>query len=288
MNNNQSKFSVAVKSNAYQNLINETLGDKKVAIKFVADISTVVANNKNLQACDPATILSAGLTAQSLGLPLTPTLGCAYIIPYLKRDPKTNAVIEAKAQFQMGRKAYVQLAERTNLYETIGVREVHKGEYVGQDEFGEDMFKFSHDFDDEEIIGYFAYFKLINGFKKTLYWTKKQCENHGRKYSKAYNAQWEEQFDAMAKKTVLKQLISRYGIMSVEIQEAIRKDQAVLNNFVGSVDYVDNPQIESKPSGKKLENSIELDEDIEIEDPFADDEDAKLLGEKIKSKNGSN
>ena len=280
-------FSVAIKSEAYQNLINNTLGDKKVAMKFVADISTVVANNASLKQCDPATILSAGLTAQSLNLPLAPTLGCAYIIPY-------NTKNGWKAQFQIGWKAYVQLAQRSGQYESIGVREVHKGEYVGQDEFGEDIFKFSHDFDNEEVIGYFAYFKLINGFKKTLYWTKEQCEKHGRTYSKAYNAQWEKQFDAMAKKTVLKQLISRYGVMSLDIQEAVRKDQAVVNSFADTVEYADNPEVDVEET-KPVENSIEFEEDENGEiidedfDPFSNDDDAKKLDAKIQAKkNGTN
>lgn len=246
-------FSVAIRSEAYNKLINSTLQDKQTATRFIADISSVVANNPKLQSCDPATILSAGLTAQALKLPLSPALGCAYIIPYGE-----------KAQFQIGWKAYVQLAQRSSQYETIGVREVHKGEYVGQDEFGDDMFKFSHDFDNEEIVGYFAYFKLINGFKKTLYWTKEQCEAHGHKYSKAYNAQWATQFDAMAKKTVLKQLLSRYGVLSLEMQQAVIKDQAVVDSFTDSVDYVDNPEVEKK-STKKLSNKIEIEE---VENPF--------------------
>ena len=280
-------FSVAIRSEAYQNLINNTLGDKKVAMKFVADISTVVANNAKLKQCDPATILSAGLTAQSLNLPLAPTLGCAYLIPY---NTKSGWV----CQFQLGWRAFVQLAQRSGKYESIGVREVHKGEYVGQDEFGEDVFKFSHDFDNEEVVGYFAYIKLLNGYKKTIYWTKEQCEKHGKTYSKAYDAQWAKQFDAMAKKTVLKQLISKWGVMSVDMQEVIRKDQAVVNNFTDTVEYADNPEVDVEET-KPVENSIELEEDENGEiidedfDPIGNDDDAKKLEAKIQAKkNGTN
>lgn len=226
------RFSVAIKSEGYQKLINDTLGDKELAREFVANITTVVANNPTLQNCDPKSILSAGLMASSLKLPLSPTLGFAYVVPYGNN-----------AQFQMGYKGLIQLCQRTGLFETIGVRPVHEGEYVGQNEFGEDIFKFSHDCDANPTIGYFAYFKLLSGFKKTLYWTKEQAEAHGRTYSQTYkkfgSGLWKDNFDGMATKTVLKMLISKYAPMSVEIQKAITSDQAIIKED-GSYTYVDN------------------------------------------------
>lgn len=231
MPNNQPKFSVAIKSDGYQKLINDTLGDKEIARQFVADITTVVANNPTLAQCEAGTILAAGLTAQSLKLPLSQTLGQAYIIPYGN-----------KAQFQIGAKGLTQLAMRSGQFSRIGVKPVHKGEAQGYDEFGDEIIKFDHKYDDEEVVGYLAYFELVNGFKKTLYWTKEQCERHGHKYSKSYNKLWgdESMFDAMASKTVLKQLISRYAPMSVDMQTAIKSDQAVINEN-GEYAYVDNP-----------------------------------------------
>jgi len=231
VNTGKPKFSVAIKSDGYQKLINDTLGDKELARDFIANITTVVSNNSYLQKCDAGTILSAGLMACSLKLPLSPTLGFAYVIPY-----------GDKAQFQMGYKGIIQLCQRSGQFETIGVKPVHEGQVQGQDEFGDEIIKFSHEFDDKPIVGYYAYFKLLNGFKKTLYWTKEQCEAHGHKYSKSYSKLWgdESMFDAMAEKTVLKMLIGKYAPMSVDMQKANLADQAVIKED-GSFDYVDNP-----------------------------------------------
>lgn len=270
----QVKFSVAIRTDAYQNLINSTLGDKEVARKFVADISSVVSNNFALSKCDAGSIISAGLTAQSLNLPLSQTLGFAYIIPYGN-----------KAQFQIGKNGLVQLALRTAQYEKLGVRPVHKGELLGLDEFGEEQFKFSHDLDNEEVVGYMAYLKLVNGFSKKIYWTKEQCEKHGRKYSKSYHSTsetnlWKNEFDDMAQKTVLKQLISKWGIMSTELQLAIQRDQAVINQD-GSLDYIDRnepQQIEQKES--TITNSIlptENEETGEVEEVYDTNHDNDLV-----------
>ena len=233
--NNLSKprFSVAIKSDAYQKLINDTLGDKEVARKFIADISTAVSTNYALAKCDAMSILSAGLQAQRLNLPLTNGLGYVYMIPY-----------GDKAQFQLSYKSYIQLAQRSGLYERIGVKEVHDGELKGYDEFGDEIVEFNHECDNNEIIGYFAYFKLLNGFKKTLYWTKNQVEKHARRYSKSYGNGsstdiWKEQFDLMACKTLIKQLLSKYGPLSVEMQTALQSDQAVIKEN-GTYEYVDN------------------------------------------------
>lgn len=247
----QQKFSVAIRSDAYKNLINQTLGDKEVARNFIANITTAVSNNPMLQNCDAGSIISAGLMAESLKLSLSNSLGYCYLIPYGN-----------KAQFQLGWKGFLQLAQRSGQYKKIGVREVHKGEYLGQDEFGEDEFKFSHDFDNEEVVGYFAYFELLNGFKKTLYWTKEQCEKHGRRYSKAYSKLWTTDFDTMAQKTVLKQLISKWGVMSIELQKAVQSDQAVIKED-GSFDYVDNPENESENTAN-LKSNVENTLDIEL------------------------
>lgn len=243
------KFSVAIRSDAMQNLINQTLSDKEVARNFIANISTAVANNPMIQNCEAGSIISAGLMAESLKLSLSNSLGYCYLIPY-----------GTKAQFQIGWKGFIQLAQRSGQYKKIGVREVHKGEYLGQDEFGEDMFKFSHDFDNEEVVGYFAYFELLNGFKKTLYWTKEQCEKHGRKYSKAYSKLWTSDFSTMAQKTVLKQLISKWGVMSIELQKAVQSDQAVIKED-GTYEYVDNPLNDSEnPANLKsnVENTLDF------------------------------
>lgn len=240
-NNGQKvKFSVAIKAPQIVKLMNDTLGDPKVVQTFVADISGVVAQNKQLQECDPFTIISSGLQAQSTNLSLSPTLGFCHILPF-----KNKGIMEAT--FQIGWKGLIQLAQRTGLYSTIGVRVVHEGELAGQDEFGEDLVKFDHKYDKAPVIGYYSYFKLINGFKKTIYWTKEQCEAHGSRYSSSHRGdnkggkfdRWTTDFDDMALKTVLKQLVSKWGPMSIEMQNVIQADQSVIRGN-GVFDYVDN------------------------------------------------
>lgn len=257
------KFSVAIRDDKHVKLINDTLGDKELARQFVADITTVVSQNPLLQNCDTGTILSAGLMATSLKLPLTNSLGFAYVIPYGN-----------KAQFQLGWKGLVQLAQRSGQFKRLGVRDVHKGEYVGQDDFGEDLFKFSHEYDNEEIVGYYAYFELLNGFTKSIYWTKQQCEKHARRYSKSYGNgtatdNWTNMFDVMAEKTVMKQLLSKYAPLSVELQRAIVSDQAVLKQDLSVGEYVDNESaytIDQKPQNTLLGKTQEEGECNEIED----------------------
>ena len=262
------KFSVAIKSDLYKKLINDTLGDSKVAMRFVADVSTLVANNSGLQDCDPKTVLSAALMAQSLDLPLAPTLGFSYIIPYknTKKDPVTKEQYQIyEATFQAGWRAWVQLAIRTGAYKKIGVKPVHEGEVVGQDEFGDEVIKFDHQFDDKPIVGYYAYFELVTGFKKTIYWTKEQCEKHGKRYSpedRMYGTgKWKEMFDEMALKTVLKQLISKWGIMSVQLQTMVQADQAVVRDG-GQYDYIENQEEPAEPITTNVTNTIpDVDDD---------------------------
>lgn len=229
------KFSVAIKQDSYKNLINNTLGDKELAREFVANISGVVSNNYALQKCDAGSIISAGLTASSLKLPLTATLGFCYVIPY-----------GSKAQFQIGRKGLVQLAIRSGQYSSIGCDVIKDGEYIGRDKLtGEPLFNFRDNIDvNAKTIGYYAYLKLVNGFTKVIYWSVEKCQEHAKKYSKSYGNgsatdNWTTQFDTMALKTVLKQLISKWGIMSVDLQNAITKDQAVIKDD-GTTEYVDN------------------------------------------------
>lgn len=240
------KFSVAIRSDGIKNLINNTLGDPNRALQFVADISSVVAQNKDLQECEPNTIITSGLQAASLKLPLSPTLGFAYVLPY--NNNKTGV---KEAQFQIGYKGLIQLGQRSGQFERLGVRPVHEGEIVGMDEFGDDIFKFSHEFDNNKVVGYYAYFKLTNGFKKGLYWTCEQCEKHGTRYSSSHRGsnrggkfdRWDSDFDSMASKTVLKLLLNRYAPMSVdsELGKAIMADQAVIRND-GTFSYVDNDE----------------------------------------------
>ena len=148
----------------------------------------------------------------------------------------------------MGWKGLVQLAIRTKAYEKLGVNIVHEGEYLGRDEFGEPMIKYDSEFSNKPIIGYHAYFKLTNGFVKNIYWTKEMCEEHAKRYSAEYRSKgtgkWRDMPDEMGMKTVLKQLISKWGIMSTELMTVVEADQAVVNEN-GKYTYVDNEEEKS-------------------------------------------
>lgn len=247
--NKSPKFSVAIQNDAYQKLINDTLGDSKIARRFIANISSVVANNTGLQKCDTGSLVVGALQAESLNLPLNQSLGFAYLVPY-----------GGSAQFQVGYKGFIQLAIRTGQYQDIDAFEIREGEYLGRDSStGKPTFKFIEDDDEaleKPIVGYMATFTLTNGFTKQLYWSKEKAEKHAKRFSKSYGTgkatdNWTNQFDTMALKTVIKQLLSKYGILSAELQTAIETDQATFNERAEKV-YVDNPneetgEIEVKP-----------------------------------------
>lgn len=252
MNGVKPKFSVAIKSDGYQRLINDTLGDSKLAQQFVADISTAVSTNYALQKCDAGTILSAGLVAYTLKLPLANTLGYAYVIPY-----------GDKAQFQIGYKGLIQLAIRSGIIADIDVDDVREGEYLGKDEFsGKPKFKFIEDDDLREkakIVGYRAYFETTNGFRKVIYWTIEKITQHAKRYSKTFGSSsstnvWRDNFDTMARKTMLKQLLSKWAMLTVELQDALRYDQAVIKEDK-SVEYVDRAD-ETKDDDVEVEIEV--------------------------------
>lgn len=254
------KFSLAIQTQTMQNLISSTLGDKEIARKFVADISSVVAQNPSIQQCDANSIIVSGLVAQSLNLPLSSSLGFAYIVPFNTYSKATKSYVKM-AQFQIGWKGLVQLAIRTGQYKTIGVREIHEGEYKGMNKFGEDEFAFSHDYDNKPIIGYYAYLETTQGFEKTLYWSIEKIKAHGQKYSKTFeNGQWNTNFDAMARKTVLKQLISKWGVMSADLNTAVKYDQAVIKDNLEPA-YIDNPKTQ-------IDNSL-------VDTDFIEEQEAK-------------
>ncbi|EQK42737.1 recombinase, phage RecT family protein [[Clostridium] bifermentans ATCC 638] len=224
----------------YKKRINEIMGKK--AAPFMASIVNV-SNLPSLKDSDPNSIISSAIVAATLDLPIDQNLGFAYIVPYNTKEGK-------KAQFQMGYRGYIQLAMRTGQYKTINAIEIYKGEIkrvnrlTGEMEFNDDEDLIDRD----TIVGYMAYFKLLNGFEKTLYMTKEEMERHAKKYSQSYSSQkkwvvdsslWSTDFDGMAIKTVIKRLLSKYGILSVEMQNAITNDQAVMNNE-GNPEYVDN------------------------------------------------
>ena len=261
---NKPKFSVAIQSDTYKNLINRTLGDKDRATRFIASISSAVATNQDLQQCDAGTILSGALLGESLNLSPSPQLGQYYLVPF--NDNKKGYKV---AQFQLGYKGYIQLAIRSGQYKKLNVLAVKKGELVKYDPLNEEIEVNLIDDEEErenaETIGYYAMFEYTNGFRKSLYWSKAKMEKHALKYSRGYAAHkgytfWEKDFDGMAYKTMLRQLISKWGIMSIDMQQAVEKDMATINTD-GTYEYVDNEEDVIIPQ----EDSIEIVEEQQEE-----------------------
>ena len=178
---------------------------------------------------EPKSLLFCGLKAAAMNLPLDPNLGFAWAIPY-KNNKVSPPVTEA--QFQIGAKGLIQLAQRTGLYKGLNAIDIREGELKKWDPFTEnlelELIADPIERDKAVIIGYAGYFELLNGFKKVAYWPKPKVERHGRKYSKAYGYLWTTDFDSMALKTVLKQLLSKWGPLSTEMQDAVRFDQSVI------------------------------------------------------------
>lgn len=267
----QPKFSVAITTTGYKNLINNTLGDPERAKRFIASITSAVAVNPALQDCDAGTILAGALLGESLNLSPSPQLGQYHLVPFECKvkgpDGKTLwaldergehikdangkwlAITEKKAQFVLGYKGYIQLALRSGHYSDLDVMEIKEGEYLGKDSStGKPRFKFVEDEDKRDalpVIGYMAFFEYLNGFRKVIYWSKQKMMHHADTYSPAYSAEahdkiiageipekdmwkyasfWYKNFDDMAKKTMLRQLISKWGVMSTELQRAFVQD----------------------------------------------------------------
>ena len=246
--NGKAPFSVMIQSDGYKKLINNTLGDPKRAAGFVTAITSAVATNPQLQDCDPGTILSAGLLGETLQLSPSRQLGQYYLVPF--NDRKLGRKV---AQFQLGYKGYIQLAIRSGQYKKLNAMAIKEGELLKYDPLNEDievqLIENEADRDAAPTIGYYAMFEYLNGFRKVIYWSKEKMQNHALEYSQGYRAHkgytfWEKDFDSMAIKTMLRQLISKWGIMSIDFQKAYEADMGVVRED-NSIEYVDNvPEID--------------------------------------------
>ena len=220
-----------------KNKFKEMLGNK--AAGFLTSLMNTTNGNVQLQQADPNSILKAGAIAATLDLPIDPNLGFAYIVPYNNKGKN-------EAQFQMGYKGFVQLAIRTGQYKRINVTELYEGQFESYDPITDEL---KYNLDNrlsDEITHYVAYFQTINGFEKYNVMSKEEIETHAKKFSKTYSykgSSWQTNFNTMAKKTVLKLLLSKFGILSIEMQTAQKADQAVIREFDKNnikVEYVDN------------------------------------------------
>lgn len=241
-------FNRCITNSDVQSYLTQVLGEKKSS--FVNNITALVANDAKLQECKPMSLIYAGIKATALDLPLDQNLGFAYVIPY---KCKTGT----EAQFQMGYKGFIQLAIRTGQFHTINVTEVVDGEIASENLItGEIQFVRAKERTTKPVVGYVAFFSLLNGFSKMLYMSVEDIKAHAKRYSQTFSSskdwvressKWTTDFDAMAKKTVLKLLLNRYAPLSVEMRSAVVSDQAVLNAEGQPDEYIDNPEPEEQP-----------------------------------------
>ena len=256
------------------------LGGKR-GISFTASLVSAYQANPALQECTYGSILSAALLGESLNLSPSSSLGQFWMIPY--NNTKKGC---KEASFQIGANGYKQLAMRTGQYRDLDFIEVREGEYLGRDEVtGKRLFRFISDDEQREalpVVGYLAYFELTNGFRKSMYWSVSQMEAHADQYSNAfsidayrklqngeipekdmwkYSSYWYSNFSGMAEKTLIKNLLKKWGILSTELQQAIDADMAVINED-GTKIYVDNDE----------DHSIVADAEAKVVEPEPKDE----------------
>lgn len=251
-------FDLFMSNDAVKKKINSIIGGSK-GQQFITSIVSAVQNNPTLKECTNTSIFSAALVGASLNLNPSSQLGQFYMVPFNNTKKKCK-----EAQFQLGYKGYIQLAIRSGYYKKINVLAIKEGELAKYDPLNEEievnLIEDEIAREEAKTVGYYAMFEYTNGFRKTLYWSKSKMLKHADKYSNAfsingmeklesgkvaqndlwkYSSFWYKDFDGMAYKTMLRQLISKWGIMSTEMQTAYENDMAVINED-GSKEYVDN------------------------------------------------
>ncbi|MBO5163219.1 MAG: recombinase RecT [Ruminococcus sp.] len=298
--NKKPGFSAVINSVPYQRMISNTLKDKNTANRFIASIVSAVATTPALQECEAKTVVSAALLGEGLKLSPSPQLGQYYLVPFKdKKNKVTNA------QFVLGYKGYIQLATRSGQYKRINAMAIKEGELKSYNPF-DDEIELEY-CDDEELRdslptkGYYAMFEYHNGFKKILYWSKEKMLIHADKYSAAfslngtsgqyakvpyadymagnynkkdewlYSSFWYKDFDGMACKTMLRQLISKWGIMSIDMQKAYESDGGVIGEN-GEVTFSDEPIHEeaAENDSSVVEIAPEKSEEPTVQESFTD------------------
>ena len=228
--------------------LNEVWNSPQMANSFMSSVISVANGNPQLRKAEPMSIIGAAMVAATMQLQVIPTLGQCYIIPY-----------GSKAQFQVGYLGLLQLCQRSGQFKKILSAPVHDGEYISGDEFDEDYVFDSKQRKSDKVIGYMAKFELLNGFTKVAYWDVDKVKAHATKFSQAFragfNSPWKSDFDAMAQKTVLKSIL-KFAPKSIEMQNAVTFDQAVINTNTSDVqdldidafapEYIDNIESEKK------------------------------------------
>lgn len=251
MSNNQlatqdnAKISAYLANEKVQGYLNSVIGSKKE--KFVTNLVSAVNQNTALQTCTNQSLVSGALVATTLNLSLNKSFGYAFLVPYHKKDRQGN-IIQTDAQFQIGYKGYIQLAMRTGEYKRLNAVPIYENQFISWNEL-EEILNVKDITGEGRVVGYASYFRLVNGFEKTMFWSYEKMMKHADTYSQAfseksyndlkdgkipdkdlwkYSSFWYKSFDDMALKTMLRQLLSKYGILSEEMQKAYEVDQAVI------------------------------------------------------------
>ena len=260
-----------IESPDHMNRIKRRLGEK--AGTFITSLLDVCADDQNLMKCNPKAIVKEAMKAAALDLPISKQLGFAYLIPY---NEKVNGTKVMTPHFQLGYKGYNQLAVRSGQYKHLNADAVFEGETVVVDKIRGTL-EITGDATSDKAIGFFAYMKLTNGFEKAIFWTRKKVEDHARKYSKSFKkdtSPWKTDFDGMACKTMLLQLVPKYGPMTIEMTMALESDatdfrrfddnvNSQISNGSGSGDVIDidpeeKPPTDPPPQGKDPEPETDI------------------------------
>lgn len=207
-----------LKNQGMQNLFADALKENKD--RFLASIIDLYNGDTTLQDCNPKEVVMEALKAATLNLPINKNLGYAYIVPY-----KSKGV--SRPQFQIGYKGYIQMAQRSGQYKALNAGILYEGMEVKRD-FLRGTFEIIGEPKSDEVMGYFAYFQLLNGYEKAIFMTKDEVIEHAERYSQAYGSKyspWKNQFDEMGQKTVIKKLLSKYGVLTTEFQDAVKREE---------------------------------------------------------------
>lgn len=276
---------------AVKNKFTDLLGKK--APGFITSVLQVVSSNDLLAKADPVTVYQAAAVAATLDLPINNNLGFAYIVPY--KVKQKDGTYKDVAQFQMGYKGFIQLAQRSGQFRTISASPIYEGQLIESNPLTGFRFDFTKRTSDK-VIGYAGYFSLINGFEKVHYMTVEELQKHSQRFSQTAKkgfGLWKDDFDSMALKTVLKLLLSKFAPLSIEMSTAVYADQGLIKDAETlDVDHVDNDVVQLDPEAvsiakeneritkfiKEAKTQAQLDE----VEPFVSDENRELFNQKLK------
>lgn len=264
-----------LQSEAVKNNIVSVIG-KDESQRFISSVVSAVQGNQQLAECTNSSILSAALIGHSLKLPQSPQLQMFYLVPYnnkkkiMDENGREKEVQVKEAVFQLSYRGYLQLAMRSGQYRRINACDIREGELKSFNPITEEyVFNAITDYEKRKnlpVIGYYAYFEMTNGYKKEIYWSKEQMETHAKKYSMSYrkgwsSSFWTSDFDAMALKTMIRQLVSKWGMMSVDMETAYQHDMAVEDEN-GNLNYIDNTPDEPEKAVNVMADVVDVQAEV--------------------------